>query len=155
MIDWTKELEDEIIQAIENGEGLRAWCSVEGRPSRRSVLYRQRENEEFCTKCERAREAAGELSAEEQNEIAQKCLSGEITPDVARVVLNAKQWRAAKLASKTYGEKQKHEIGGIDGKPIETKNMTEAEIDRRIAELTAKTGASKAAGDKEADTSEG
>lgn len=102
--ELTPELEDRIIQALEDGIGLRQWCKGELRPSRSTVLKWQRENEDFKAKCAHAREAAGELSAEEQNEIADAVLRGEITPDVARVVISAKQWRAAKLASKQYGD---------------------------------------------------
>lgn len=104
--ELTPELEESIITALENGEGLRKWCKGEGRPKRSTVLKWQRENKDFQAKCAHAREAAGELAAEEHYEIAQGCLKGEVPPDVAGRVLSAMQWRAAKLASKVYGERQ-------------------------------------------------
>lgn len=141
----TPELEQEIIDALQNGVGLLKWCKQDGRPSRNTVL-RWQEDDDFGARCARAREAAGELSAEEQDDIAQMCLTGQVLPDVARVVISAKQWRAAKLAPRKYGEKLTQEIGGIDGKPIETKQVTDDELNRRITELATKTGAGRIAG---------
>lgn len=104
--ELTPELENEIITGLENGFGLRKWCEVDGRPSRSTVLRWQRENKDFGTKCAHAREAAGELAAEEHYEVTQGCLNGTVAPDVAGRVLSAMQWRAAKLASKVYGDRQ-------------------------------------------------
>ena len=102
--ELTPELENDIITSLENGFGLRKWCEGEGRPSRSTVLRWQRENADFGAKCAHAREAAGELAAEEHYEITKDCLAGNVPPDVAGRVLSAMQWRAAKLASKTFGD---------------------------------------------------
>ena len=102
--ELTPELEQQIIAALEDGIGLRQWCKGELRPSRSTVLKWQRENEDFKAKCAHAREAAGELAAEEHYEVAQGCLNGTVPPDVAGRVLSAMQWRAAKLASKQFGD---------------------------------------------------
>ena len=103
--ELTQQLENEILTALENGEGLNAWCKAENRPSRSTVLKWQRENLEFQTKCAHAREAAGELAAEKHNEVIDGCLSGQVPADIAGRVLSGLQWRASKLASKKYGEK--------------------------------------------------
>lgn len=102
--ELTPELENDILTALENGVGLNAWCKVEGRPSRSTVLKWQRENLDFQTKCAHAREAAGELAAEKHNEVIEGCLSKAIEPDIAGRVLSGLQWRASKLASKKYGD---------------------------------------------------
>lgn len=101
----TPELEIEILQALEDGVGLNAWCKKDGRPSRSTVLKWQRENLDFQAKCAHAREAAGELAAEKHNEVIERTLSGDVPPDVAGRVLSGLQWRASKLASKKYGDK--------------------------------------------------
>lgn len=106
--DLTPELEDTIITALENGVGLNKWCQGEGRPSRSTVLRWQRENKDFGTKCAHAREAAGELAAEKHNEVMESCLAGEVPPDIAGRVLSGMQWRASKLASKSFGDSLKH-----------------------------------------------
>lgn len=49
------------------------------------------------------------------SDIEDRTLSGSIDPAAARVVLASKQWRAAKLAPKRYGDKLA--IGGADDMP--------------------------------------
>lgn len=102
--ELTPDLEARIIQGLEDGVGLVKICQAKDMPSRGTVLKWQRENRDFCAKCAHAREAAGELAAEKHNEVIEGCLSGAVAPDVAGRVLSGLQWRAAKLASKVYGE---------------------------------------------------
>lgn len=102
--EFTEELENEIIEALQNGIGLNAWCKGDNRPSRSTVLRLMDAKPEFESKCARAREWAGDLAAEEHNEVMKGCLSGEIPPDVAGRVLSGMQWRASKLAHKRYGD---------------------------------------------------
>ncbi len=45
----------------------------------------------------------GDYEHDKMAEIEAKVLAGEIPPDVARVVISSKQWRASKLAPKKYG----------------------------------------------------
>ncbi len=47
----------------------------------------------------------GDYEHDKMAEIEAKVLTGEIPPDVARVVIWSKQWRASKLAPKKYGDK--------------------------------------------------
>jgi hypothetical protein len=53
----------------------------------------------------RARDVQGDFVFDDIQEIERKLLAGEITSDIARVVIWSKQWRAAKLAQKRYGDK--------------------------------------------------
>lgn len=108
----TPELEESILIALSAGVGLARWCAQGDRPSPDTVTRWMHSDSEFAAKCALSREIAGELSADEQNEIANDCLAGVVTPDVARVVISAKQWRASKLASKKYGDKIDHNVGG-------------------------------------------
>lgn len=124
----TSELEIDIITWLEAGKGLRAYCLQDNVPSRSTIINWQNTNESFYTKCARAREAAGELAAEDLDEINDLLLSGQLDPAAARVISSNKQWKASKLASKTYGDKTKHEHGGVDGKPIES-NVTVRYVD--------------------------
>lgn len=117
--ELTPELETDILTWLEEGKGLRAYCLRDNVPSRSTIINWQNTNEDFYTKCARAREAAGELAAEDLEEINSLVMSGQLDPAAARVVSSNKQWKASKLASKTYGDKTKHEHGGLDGKPIE------------------------------------
>jgi len=130
----TPELEEEILIALESGMGLRAWCSAkEGRPTRNTVLKWQRQDEEFCARCAQAREAQADLSVEEQEDIAAQCLSGVIAPDVARVVIGAKQWRASTLAPRKYGAKVQQEISNAPGQTFKTSvTLSPEEAYRRL-----------------------
>ena len=131
--ELTPEIEDAIITALENGEGLRKWCEGKDRPSRSTVLKWQRENKDFQTKCAHAREAAGELAAEKHNEVMEGCLAGTVPPDVAGRVLSGMQWRAAKLASKVYGDKQT--ISGDPDAPLVTFTSIVQGLDGRSSGL--------------------
>jgi len=131
--ELTPELEDEIITGLENGMGLRKWCEGKGRPSRSTVLRWQRENKDFAAKCAHAREAAGELAAEEHYEVAQNCLNGTVAPDIAGRVLSAMQWRASKLASRVYGERQT--ISGDPDAPLATFTTILQDLDGRSSGL--------------------
>ncbi len=110
--ELTPELETEILEWLEGDQGLRAYCRQDGKPSRSTILRWQREIAEFGTKCVRAREASGELAAEDLDDINAKLLAGDLDPAAARVISSNKQWKASKLASKTYGDKSKVEVSG-------------------------------------------
>lgn len=131
--ELTSELESEIILALENGVGLRKWCEGKDGPSRSTVLKWQRENDDFRAKCAHAREAAGELAAEEHYEITQNCLNGTVPPDVAGRVLSAMQWRASKLASKVYGDR--HTVSGDPKAPLFDIGGLVKELDGRSSGL--------------------
>ena len=122
----TPELEEAILTRLENGESLVQICQGDYMPSRSTVLRWQREDEAFDARCAHAREAQGDLAAEEQNDIAERCLTGEIPPDIARVVLSAKQWRAEKLAHKKYGKRVHTEHSGAI--EVATKEQRDAAV---------------------------
>ena len=52
-----------------------------------------------------AREVQGDFVFDDIGEIERKLLACEITSDVARTLIWSKQWRAAKLAQKRYGDR--------------------------------------------------
>ncbi len=116
--ELTPQLEAEIIEALENGVGLRAFCRREGKPSRSTILKWQRENADFSAKCAHAREAAGDLAAEQHGEVIDGCLNGTVAPDVAGRVLSGLQWRAAKLASKKYGDSTQVKLADANGEKL-------------------------------------
>ena len=135
----TEELEQEILTWIEEGKGLRAYCRQEGTPSRGTIINWQNTINTFYTKCVRAREAAGELAAEDLEDINDRLLEGTLDPAAARVISSNKQWKASKLASKTYGDKSKVELGGLDGGAIQVNDITASVLalmtDEQLAQL--------------------
>src|SRR4051794_366666 len=79
--DFSEELADTICDLLASGESLVQICQREDFPHRATVLRWMASNAAFAAKV------------------------GEIPPDVARIVISSKQWRAAKLAPRRYGDK--------------------------------------------------
>ncbi len=72
---------------------------------------------DLLTQCARARETAAALRLEDIGDVINEIRTGEMPPDVGRVVLNGMQWVAMKTAPKSLGEKV--ELTGKDGGPIQ------------------------------------
>jgi hypothetical protein len=115
---FSQEIADRICEELASGKSMRQVCSVKGMPNRETVRRWELENEEFAAKCARAREVQADVLLDEMEDIEDRTISGEIHPVAARAVLSSKQWRAAKLAPKRYGDKIEHEHTGKGGGPI-------------------------------------
>lgn len=103
---YSDELANRICEALGNGKSLREICEYDGMPDRSTVLRWMGSNEEFATKCARMREGPqAEHVFDSIVEDEKDVRSGAIPPDVARVLISSKQWRASKLAPKKYGDK--------------------------------------------------
>jgi hypothetical protein len=132
---WTPEIEAEIFDRMIGGESIRTICGVARDsflPCERTFYKRASTDAEFAQHYARAREAQGHREAEEIREIADTA-----TPDdvhVARLRIDARKWRAGKLAPKVYGDKQVIEGPGPKGEHmIETTDVTPIDLARRIA----------------------
>jgi hypothetical protein len=102
---FSEKLADKICEFLSEGQSLVKICQREDMPHRATVLRWMSTNSDFATKVACAREAQGDFVHDEMADIEAKTLAGEIPADVARVVISSKQWRAAKLAPKKYGDK--------------------------------------------------
>lgn len=92
-------------------------------------------NADFAAKCARARPSQAEGVHDDMVDIETRTLEGSIPTDVARVVLSSKQWRAAKLAPKKYGDKQEHTHLGPEGGPVCLSSMTTEEFEERAKKI--------------------
>lgn len=73
-------------------------------------------------------------------------MADQATPEnwqVVKLRIWARQWRAAKLAPRKYGDKITTELTGKDGGAIETIDLTPREIAQRAAFLLAKGAKAK------------
>ena len=120
----SEELYDSICLRISEGQSLRSICLDEDMPSRSTVLRWLEEDPSFNAKCARARLEQADWLLDDMADIENRTLDGTYEPNVAKVVLSSKQWRAAKLAPKKYGDKTTIESTGPDGGPIQSVGIT-------------------------------
>jgi hypothetical protein len=139
---WTYEMESEIMTRIMGGESIMDICGVDRDdwlPSETTFYKRLSTDTAFAEKYARAREAQAHREADEIRAIADMA-----TPEgvqVARLQIDARKWRASKLAPKVYGDKQSFEHSGPDGGPIQTEEVTPRErILGKLNRLSAGSG---------------
>jgi len=132
--DYTEELADLICEAVASGGALYRMCAErDDLPAERTIYQWLEKHPSFAQKYARARERQADRNADEIVDIADT----EDDPQRARVRMDARKWRASKLAPKKYGDKVQQEISGPDGGPIETKT-DDMDVARRVAFLLSK-----------------
>lgn len=144
---YTQEIADRICSQLAEGRSLRTICKANDMPSCVTVYAWLRLHDEFLKQYTRAKEDAADAFAEEMLDIADEAsndwmeihdkdnpgyrLNGEHI-NRSRLRVDTRKWIAAKLKPKKYGEKIS--VGGADDlPPIQTADMTETEVARRIA----------------------
>lgn len=109
-IDWTDEMIDDLCAQVAGGASILSIAGKNGFPSYNSIYQRLAKDEKFAAKLGEARAAQQEHEADYCVQLADSC-----TPEdwqVAKLQIWARQWRAAKLAPKKYGDKQQVEHTG-------------------------------------------
>jgi len=132
--EYNEEFANKICDLIAKGESLSAICRRDDMPVISTVFKWLNDFEEFSDRYARAKQEQSELFADEIVHIADT----EIDPQRARVRIDARKWVAAKLKPKKYGERIHNEISGEI--TTNNKNMSDAELNRRAAELLNKAG---------------
>jgi hypothetical protein len=156
--DYTQETADRICAQLAEGKSLRTICKADDLPSCQTVYAWLRTHAEFLAQYTRAKEDAADAFAEEMLDIADEAsndwmevhdkdnagyrFNGEHV-NRSRLRVDTRKWIASKLKPKKYGERVQAELTGKDGGPIETADLTEVEIARRIA-FALQSGAQKA-----------
>lgn len=113
---WTPEIEAEILNRIAGGESVVDICGPskdDWLPTDRTLYNRIANDADFFQRYARAREAQAHREADEIRNIADTATVEDV--HVARLKIDARKWRAAKLAPKVYGDKLA--IGGADDLP--------------------------------------
>jgi hypothetical protein len=144
---YTQEIAAQICAGLAEGKSLRTVCKADGMPCMATVFNWLRAYPEFLEQYTRAKEDAADAFAEEMLDIADEAsndwmevhdkdnpgyrLNGEHI-NRSRLRVDTRKWIAAKLKPKKYGDKVS--VGGADDlPPIQTADMTETEVARRIA----------------------
>lgn len=136
---WTREIEDEILDHIMNGRSFRDFLvknRAEHLPSVPTFFKRIREDDSFAERYARAREFQADCEFEEIAEIADNGsndwmenndpdnpgyrLNGEHVQR-SRLRVDARKWRASKLAPKKYGERLDMTHANPDGSALTIK----------------------------------
>lgn len=123
--DYTPELADYICEQVMDGKSLRGICAADDMPNRSTVFRWLTEHQDFATKYARARVVQAEYLLDEMVEIEDATINEQLDPAAARAVLGSKQWRAAKLAPKKYGDRL--DLGNADDEAFKV-----SVIERRI-----------------------
>lgn len=131
---FTDELADQICVLLADGMSLREICAKEAMPDRATVRRWIIDRPNFAAKYARAREAQADSLFEDIHEIEAKTVAKTLAPDIARVVISSKQWRAAKLRPKVYGDRITHQ-GDDEAAPIQIE-ATELTMAQRAARLS-------------------
>lgn len=137
-VEWTPEKKAEtkayILEQIALGRSLVSICKEPEMPAYSIVTVWRAEDEEFSANYARAREDQADFHADEIVDIADT----ETDPNLARVRIDARKWKAARMKPKVYGERL-----NLDGDLKVT--IPDDQLESRLAHLIGKAGAALAA----------
>jgi len=94
----------EICNWIAEGKSLAGFCRDRG-IGYSTVMQWLSAHKTFAENYARARLDSGDSEADGVTDIRERMLNGEITPEMARVAIDAAKWSAGKRQPKKYGEK--------------------------------------------------
>ena len=126
---YNEELAERILLRLADGESLNSICKDEGMPSRVTVYAWALRNEDFLNKYRAAREQQADSLADDTQAIADAATPENWT--VARLQVQVRQWAAAKMAPRKYGDrldqyiKQDTTFRTVSDKPEDTKEARE------------------------------
>ncbi len=104
--EWTEEVNDEILVRISRGESIVKICNSDRddwMPGQSCFYKRLSEDKDFAERYARAREVQAHNEFDEIREIADEATPEDV--NVARLRIDARKWRASKLAPKKYGDR--------------------------------------------------
>lgn len=103
---------DKICELIAQGMSLRSICAESGMPTERTVHRWLIDKEEFCQQYARAREDQADFYTDQIIEIADTVEPDAASVAKAKLQIDARKWKASKLAPKKYGDKVEQVLSG-------------------------------------------
>lgn len=103
---YKEELAQEICRRVANGESVTKICSEDGMPCRATVWDWKYSHPGFLNQYEAAIKKHGQCIVDSMDEIEELVIQGMIEPAAARVIMDARKWKASKFYPKMYGDKQ-------------------------------------------------
>ena len=109
--DYTDQQAIEICEWISGGKSLASYCRETG-VGYTTVMKWLAAKPEFGKNYAHAREAAGDADADLVSDIRDRVLAGTISPEQARVAIDACKWSAGKRQPKKYGDRIQKDLSG-------------------------------------------
>lgn len=117
-LEWTEYIVSRLCGEIAGGRAVHDVCTEPWCPSEPTIYRKMATDHEFRALIDAARAAQQDYEADACVKMADKATTEDW--QVVKLRIWARQWRAAKLAPKKYGDKLGLEHTGKDGGPIET-----------------------------------
>jgi hypothetical protein len=137
---FSQEIADAICERIAEKESLRRILQDEGMPGLSTVFRWLESNEAFRDQYAKSRNMQADACFDELTDMAdeppEKKNDGTVDPgwvNYQRLRIDTRKWAISKLAPKKYGEKVQTELTGKDGGPIQTEDLSQNDLARRIA----------------------
>lgn len=147
---YTQELGDEICERLSMGVSLRSVCNADDMPHVRTVFRWLRKDEEFCHQYTRAKQESADSLVDEMLDISDDArndwmerrgensegyeLNGEHVQRT-RLRIETRKWLASKLKPKKYGDR----VTNVHEGTLSLSDMTEEQLDARLAQLVSKS----------------
>ena len=133
----TDAVREEITLRLADGESLSSICRDSHMPIKATVLLWVGDDRDgFYTDYVRAREAQGHVQAEHITRLAQSVEQEQVSPNAAKVAIDAYKWAAERMAPNHYSPKTISDHRSSDGSMSPQAQITDEDLDRRIRELT-------------------
>jgi hypothetical protein len=145
---YTAKIADEICARLAEGESLNRICAADRMPQESTVRHWALEDREgFFAKYAQARLLQAQLMFDEMLVIADDgtndtYVDGEgnerTDHDViarSKLRIDTRKWWLARVAPKFFGDRISHELTGKDGGPIETREMSDEEVTKRLTDV--------------------
>ena len=116
-IEFDNDIVGRICDHLSSGGSIASICGSEGIPSEPTIYREMGRNEEFRKKIDVARANQQEYEADQCVKMADEATAEDW--QVVKLRIWARQWRAAKLAPKKYGDKQSIEHSNDPENPID------------------------------------
>ena len=135
-VTYSKDLFNSMMLRVSGGETLNRICKDNGFPDVHCAFEWVHKTAENSQEYARAVENRAAARAARIDDYGDMLLKGEITSDVARVLIDKERWQAGKENPKKYSDKQQIEITGKDGEPLSLR-LIEAQ-QRLLKDITPK-----------------
>nr|DAV25887.1 MAG TPA: terminase small subunit [Caudoviricetes sp.] len=123
MHDNRRELEERICEMLAQGHSMAEICRRKDMPAESTVYKWLAEGGVFSERYAHAREQQADLYADEIIEIADNCPPVQEEIAKAKVRIDARKWKAARLAPKKYGDRL--DVNAVAAVKVESRSLAD------------------------------